>query len=138
MIFRSRSARLTPSSMLSSPWKPSYSMYVPRVQFGRPADQISVQMDGTLVDSIAAVEAAWTSVAEELGQPAEDVIAATHGRRAIDNLRDLQPKLRRLTNEQMEPHVEAVSSVREAWTVDLPRLTHYTTTVREAYSEGSR
>lgn len=69
-------------------------------------------MDGTLVDSIAAVEAAWTSVAEELGQPAEEVIAATHGRRAIDNLRDLQPKLRRLTNEQMEPHVEAVSSTK--------------------------
>ncbi|KAM0749757.1 HAD-like protein [Meredithblackwellia eburnea MCA 4105] len=63
-------------------------------------------MDGTLVDSIAAVEAAWTSVANELGEPAEKVIAATHGRRAIDNLRDLKPTLRRLTNEQMEPHVE--------------------------------
>lgn len=61
-----------------------------------------------LVDSIAAVEAAWTSVAVELGQPADVVIAATHGRRAIDNLRDLKPKLRRLTNEQMEPHVENV------------------------------
>ncbi|KAI5476664.1 Haloacid dehalogenase-like hydrolase domain containing protein [Pseudohyphozyma bogoriensis] len=67
---------------------------------------ILFDMDGTLVDSIAAVEAAWTSVAAELGKPADEVIAATHGRRAIDNLRDLQPKLRRLTNEQMEPHVE--------------------------------
>lgn len=37
---------------------------------------------------------------------AETVIAATHGRRAIDNLKDLKPILRRLTNEQMEPHVE--------------------------------
>ncbi|CEQ39165.1 SPOSA6832_00674, partial [Sporobolomyces salmonicolor] len=63
-------------------------------------------MDGTLVDSIAAVEAAWSSVAAEIGKPADEVIAATHGRRAIDNLRDLKPKLRRLTNEQMEPHVE--------------------------------
>ncbi|BGP53210.1 hypothetical protein JCM8202v2_000769 [Rhodotorula sphaerocarpa] len=60
-------------------------------------------MDGTLVDSI---KAAWGSVAKELGKDPEEVIAATHGRRAIDNLRDLQPKLRRLTNEQMEPHVE--------------------------------
>lgn len=67
---------------------------------------ILFDMDGTLVDSIAAVEAAWTSVANELGQPADEVIAATHGRRAIDNLRDLKPKLRRLTNDQMEPHVE--------------------------------
>lgn len=38
----------------------------------------------------------------------ETVIAATHGRRAIDNLKDLKPKLRRYTNEQMEPHVEDV------------------------------
>ncbi|SGY66659.1 BQ5605_C004g02694 [Microbotryum silenes-dioicae] len=67
---------------------------------------ILFDMDGTLVDSIAAVESAWSSVAEELGKPADEVIAATHGRRAIDNLRDLKPQLRRLTNEQMEPHVE--------------------------------
>ncbi|GAA5964868.1 hypothetical protein JCM21900_006776 [Sporobolomyces salmonicolor] len=67
---------------------------------------ILFDMDGTLVDSIAAVEAAWSSVAAEIGKPADEVIAATHGRRAIDNLRDLKPKLRRLTNEQMEPHVE--------------------------------
>ncbi|SCV72698.1 BQ2448_4235 [Microbotryum intermedium] len=67
---------------------------------------ILLDMDGTLVDSIAAVESAWSSVAEELGKPADEVIAATHGRRAIDNLRDLKPQLRRLTNEQMEPHVE--------------------------------
>ncbi|GAA5925041.1 uncharacterized protein JCM15063_005798 [Sporobolomyces koalae] len=66
---------------------------------------ILFDMDGTLVDSIAAVEAAWSSVAEELGMPADEVIAATHGRRAIDNLKDLKPKLRRLTNEQMEEHV---------------------------------
>ncbi|KAL8280404.1 hypothetical protein RQP46_007052 [Phenoliferia psychrophenolica] len=67
---------------------------------------ILFDMDGTLVDSIAAVESAWTSVANELGLPPAEVIAATHGKRAIDNLKDLQPKLRRLTNEQMEPHVE--------------------------------
>lgn len=69
-------------------------------------------MDGTLVDSITAVEAAWSSVANELGMPADEVIAATHGRRAIDNLRDLKPKLRRLTNEQMDEHVQEVSFAR--------------------------
>ncbi|GAA5982603.1 hypothetical protein JCM5350_002116 [Sporobolomyces pararoseus] len=67
---------------------------------------ILFDMDGTLVDSITAVEAAWSSVAQELGMPADEVIAATHGRRAIDNLRDLKPKLRRLTNEQMDEHVQ--------------------------------
>lgn len=58
--------------------------------------------------ALLAVEAAWGSVAQELGKDPEEVIAATHGRRAIDNLRDLKPKLRRLTNEQMEEHVEEV------------------------------
>ncbi|TNY23957.1 HAD-like domain-containing protein [Rhodotorula diobovata] len=67
---------------------------------------ILFDMDGTLVDSIKAVEAAWGAVAAEIGEDPEKVIAATHGRRAIDNLKDLKPHLRRLTNEQMEPHVE--------------------------------
>ncbi|GAA6047910.1 hypothetical protein JCM3770_006420 [Rhodotorula araucariae] len=67
---------------------------------------ILFDMDGTLVDSIKAVEAAWGAVAAEIGEDPEKVIAATHGRRAIDNLKDLKPQLRRLTNEQMEPHVE--------------------------------
>ncbi|BGP37185.1 hypothetical protein JCM10450v2_001093 [Rhodotorula kratochvilovae] len=64
---------------------------------------ILFDMDGTLVDSI---KAAWGAVAAEIGEDPEKVIAATHGRRAIDNLKDLKPQLRRLTNEQMEPHVE--------------------------------
>ncbi|GAA5850870.1 hypothetical protein JCM8547_009115 [Rhodosporidiobolus lusitaniae] len=63
-------------------------------------------MDGTMVDSIKAVEAAWGDVAKELGLDPEEVIAATHGRRAIDNLKDLKPSLRRLSNAEMEPHVE--------------------------------
>ena len=76
-----------------------------------PTAGILFDMDGTLVDSITAVEAAWSSVANELGMPADEVIAATHGRRAIDNLRDLKPKLRRLTNEQMDEHVQEVSRI---------------------------
>lgn len=115
---------------------------VPRADLARLAvflasSGILFDMDGTLVDSIAAVEAAWTSVAEELGQPAADVIAATHGRRAIDNLRDLQPKLRRLTNDQMEPHVEEVRSyeLQHGFTPGAPMLTCCVANpVREAHS----
>lgn len=55
------------------------------------------------------VESAWGDVAKELGLDPEEVIAATHGRRAIDNLKDLKPSLRRLSNAEMEPHVEEVS-----------------------------
>ena len=50
--------------------------------------------DGTLVDSISAVEAAWGAVAEELGQDPDHVIAATHGKRAVDNLKSLKPWIR--------------------------------------------
>lgn len=51
------------------------------------------------------MEAAWGSVADEIGQDRGEVIAATHGRRAIDNLKDLKPQLRRKSNAEMEPHV---------------------------------
>lgn len=53
-----------------------------------------IVQDGTLTDSIAAVEAAWTAKAVELGLEPAVVIAATHGRRASDNLRELVPSLK--------------------------------------------
>jgi beta-phosphoglucomutase-like phosphatase (HAD superfamily) len=49
--------------------------------------------DGTLTDSIAAVEAAWARVAREIGADPAFVIAATHGKRAIDNLARFKPYL---------------------------------------------
>ena len=49
--------------------------------------------DGTLTDSIAAVEAAWGKVAKDIGQDPEYVIAATHGKRAVDNLSQFKPQL---------------------------------------------
>lgn len=70
-------------------------------------DAILFDMDGTLVDSIKAVESAWGAVAQELNRDPQEVIDATHGRRAIDNLKDLKPHLRRNSNAEMEPHVEA-------------------------------
>jgi len=54
----------------------------------------NVIQDGTLTDSIAAVEAAWSKVACELGLDPAFVIAATHGKRAIDNLARFKPHLR--------------------------------------------
>ena len=52
------------------------------------------------------MEEAWGGVAKELGEDPDEVIAATHGRRAIDNLRDLKPELRRKSDADMGPHVE--------------------------------
>ncbi|KIJ54317.1 hypothetical protein M422DRAFT_153617 [Sphaerobolus stellatus SS14] len=68
------------------------------------ADAVLFDMDGTLTDSIAAVEAAWGKVADDLELPRAEVIAATHGRRAVDNLAALKPHIK---PEDMEAEVEA-------------------------------
>ncbi|KAH8106672.1 HAD-like protein [Phellopilus nigrolimitatus] len=68
------------------------------------ADAVLFDMDGTLTDSIAAVEAAWGAVAVDLGLDPETVIAATHGKRAIDNLAFYRPDIKA---HEMDAAVEA-------------------------------
>ncbi|KAI0645581.1 HAD-like domain-containing protein [Trametes meyenii] len=68
------------------------------------ADAVLFDMDGTLTDSIAAVEAAWTKVAQDIGQDPAFVIAATHGRRAVDNLTHFKPHIQA---HEMEREVQA-------------------------------
>jgi len=58
------------------------------------ADAVLFDMDGTLTDSISAVEAAWGKVAQDIGEDPECVIAATHGKRAIDNLSHFKPHIK--------------------------------------------
>ncbi|KAL7409599.1 HAD-like domain-containing protein [Mrakia frigida] len=67
------------------------------------AEGVLFEMDGTLTDSIAAVEAAWGQVARELGLPEDEVIAATHGKRAIDNLGSYKPHIKA---HEMDAEVE--------------------------------
>lgn len=69
-------------------------------------DAVLFDMDGTLVDSIGAVEQAWGNVADELHMDRQEVIDHTHGRRATDNLRDLNPKLKGKADPDMNPHVQ--------------------------------
>ncbi|KAJ6496750.1 HAD-like protein [Mycena vitilis] len=68
------------------------------------ADACLFDMDGTLTDSIAAVEAAWAKVAEEIGRDPADIIALTHGKRAVDNLAMLKPDIE---EHQMDAQVAA-------------------------------
>ncbi|KAJ6583842.1 HAD-like domain-containing protein [Mycena vulgaris] len=58
------------------------------------ADAVLFDMDGTLTDSISAVEAAWGKVARDIGQDPVQVIAATHGKRAVDNLAMFKPSIK--------------------------------------------
>lgn len=68
------------------------------------ADAVLFDMDGTLTDSIAAVEAAWGKVAKDIGQDPEYVIAATHGKRAVDNLAQFKPHIKA---HEMDDEVQA-------------------------------
>ncbi|KAH9931644.1 HAD-like protein [Epithele typhae] len=68
------------------------------------ADAVLFDMDGTLTDSIAAVEAAWGKVAKDIGRDPEYVIAATHGKRAVDNLAQFKPHIKA---HEMDGEVQA-------------------------------
>ncbi|KAH8112539.1 HAD-like protein [Phellopilus nigrolimitatus] len=68
------------------------------------ADAVLFDMDGTLTDSIAAIEAAWGAVAVDLGLDPETVTAATHGKRAVDNLAFYRPEIK---PNEMDAAVEA-------------------------------
>jgi len=68
------------------------------------SDAVLFDMDGTLTDSISAVEAAWGKVAKDIGQDPSYVIAATHGKRAVDNLAQFKPHIR---EHEMEQEVQA-------------------------------
>ncbi|KII86822.1 hypothetical protein PLICRDRAFT_43489 [Plicaturopsis crispa FD-325 SS-3] len=67
------------------------------------ADAVLFDMDGTLTDSIAAVEAAWGKVAKDIGQDPQHVIEATHGKRAVDNLSQFKPHIKA---HEMEDEVQ--------------------------------
>jgi len=52
---------------------------------------ILFDLDGTLIDSIAAVDRAWSRWAIRNGLDPADVVPRIHGRRAVDSLRLLAP-----------------------------------------------
>jgi sugar-phosphatase len=56
-------------------------------------DVILFDMDGTLVDSTAAVEASWSHWARDQGLSVEHIMRVCHGRRAADTIAEVAPHL---------------------------------------------
>lgn len=65
-------------------------------------------MDGTLVDSTAVVEAVWATFADRFGLALDDVLAVSHGRRTIDTVRRFAP-----------PGIDHAALAQELATVDV-------------------
>lgn len=49
-------------------------------------------LDGTLIDSLPAVDRAWSTFARKHGLEPEFVLARIHGRRSMDSIRELVPE----------------------------------------------
>lgn len=56
-------------------------------------DALLFDLDGTLIDSLAAVDRAWSAWCARNGLDPAEVIPKIHGRRAIDSLRAIAPHL---------------------------------------------
>jgi len=64
--------------------------------FSAPAEVQSFRgllfdMDGTIIDSTAAIVKHWTSIGKELGVNPEVILGTSHGRRSIDVLQEYDP-----------------------------------------------
>ncbi|KAI1844330.1 hypothetical protein JX265_010241 [Neoarthrinium moseri] len=67
------------------------------MEYTAPPETVSFKgllfdMDGTIIDSTAAVEKHWHTVGEEIGVDPEVILQTSHGRRSIDILKILHPE----------------------------------------------
>ncbi|MBT2502024.1 HAD-IA family hydrolase [Curtobacterium sp. ISL-83] len=75
-------------------------------------------MDGTLVDSTAVVEEAWTGFGDRHGFDLQTILAFSHGRQTIDTIQHFLPDLRfdeqqRIVDQMIAVEVEKVEGIVE-------------------------
>jgi mannitol-1-/sugar-/sorbitol-6-phosphatase len=82
------------------------------------ASGVLFDMDGTLVDSTAVVEAAWTGFGRRYDIDPRTILAFSHGRQTIDTVRHFLPDLaeaeqHRIVDEMIAAEVDNVDGILE-------------------------
>ena len=77
------------------------------------ASGVLFDMDGTLVDSTAVVEATWTRFGHANGIDPDEILAFSHGRQAIDTLRRFLPDLPLAEQQRIAAELVAAGTVRD-------------------------
>lgn len=67
-------------------------------------------LDGTLIDSLPAVDRAWTKFSRRHGLDPEEVLKQIHGRRSIDSIRKLLPHVDAETEDSFLRHLESTDT----------------------------
>lgn len=102
------------------------------------ADAVLFDMDGTLTDSIQAVEAAWGKVAKDIGQDPAYVIAATHGKRAVDNLAQFKPQIKsHEMDDEVQKFEESILYFADAYNLHGPGSRRGSTTSIPEFMQSS-
>jgi sugar-phosphatase len=69
-----------------------------------------IDIDGTLVDSLPAVDRAWTNWAKRHQMDQDEVLTKIHGRRSLDSLRLLRPDLDAEEENAWLRHAESIDT----------------------------
>ncbi|SJM59108.1 HAD-IA family hydrolase [Gulosibacter sp. 10] len=79
-----------------------------------------LDMDGTLVDSTALVEALWTEFAARHGLDLARILSISHGRPSLDTVRDMLPDAEPEEQQRERDRIEAAGLLRTDGIVEVP------------------
>jgi len=89
-------------------------------------------MDGTLVDSTAVVEAIWTGFAREHGLDAQEILGFSHGRQTADTLARFLPRLDPAERARIERDLAGQEFARTEGIAEIPGAAALLSALREA------
>lgn len=84
------------------------------------ASGVLFDMDGTLVDSTAVVEATWTRFGHANGIDPDEILAFSHGRQAIDTLRRFLPDLPLAEQQRIATELVAEETASTEGILEIP------------------